>query len=65
MEVAINTDDPTLLIDLRKRNGRKPDETFQPFFEKLFELVEQYTAEDDRRHSTSGVTNMSQFISIR
>ena len=61
-KLAIETDDPDLIIDLRHLNKGRPGDTFELFFQELTLMVEQLTAADDRRH---GIAHMSEFISIR
>ena len=43
-------------------NPGKPTGTFDTFFTKLSELVEEFTDVDERRHNE---THMSQMLSIR
>ena len=62
VKLAIETDDPDLIIDLRHLNKGRPGDTFELFFQELTLIVEQLTAADDRRH---GIAHMSEFISIR
>ena len=62
VRLAIETEDPDLIIDLRHLNNGRPGDTFDVFFKQLALLVEQLTAADDRRH---GIAHMSEFISIR
>ena len=62
VKLAIETEDPDLVIDLRHLNKGRPGDTFKLFFEELTLIVEQLTAADDRRH---GIAHMSEFISIR
>ena len=63
VRLAIETNDPDLILDLRHLNKGRPGDTFEAFFKELALLVEQLTtAADDRRH---GVAHMSQIISIR
>ncbi|MES9904556.1 MAG: hypothetical protein ABW168_18000, partial [Sedimenticola sp.] len=51
-----------LLADLRKLNPGRPSGTFDLFFAKLGELVEEFTAADDRRHNEA---HMSQILSLK
>lgn len=50
-----------LLPDMRHLNPGKPSHTFDRFFEKLGEVVEEVMAADDRRHQTA---HMSEWIFI-
>ena len=59
---AIDLDDPDLVLDLRKLNKGRPADTFNIFFDKMTKLVNESTAEDDRRH---GIAHMATFLSIR
>lgn len=40
-----------LLPDLRKLNPERPAEHCDIFFETLGEMIEEYTASDDRKHN--------------
>lgn len=51
-----------LLPDLRKLNPGKPSGQYDLFFEKLGEIIEEYTAADDRRHN---ISHMSEILSIK
>ena len=51
-----------LLADLRHINPGRPSGQFDSFFEKLSEIVEGYTAADERRHN---IAHMSQILSAR
>ncbi|XP_066934138.1 uncharacterized protein [Clytia hemisphaerica] len=61
VQLAIETEDPDLIIDMRHLNKGRPGNTFEVFFTELEAIVEELTAADDRRH---GVAHMSQFLSI-
>ena len=61
VQLAIETDDPDLIIDLRHLNGGRHGDTFAVFFRELELVVEEVTAADDRRH---GIAHMSEFLSI-
>jgi hypothetical protein len=45
---ALNCQDPDIIVDLRKLNGRPKSELFDPFWAKMAEVVEGRV--DDRRH---------------
>ena len=62
VKLAIETDDPDLILDLKHLNKGRPGDTFTEFFKELAIQVEQITAVDDRRH---GIAHMSEFLSIR
>ena len=62
VQLAIETDDPDLIIDLRHLNEGRPGNTFAVFFRELELVVEEVTAADDRRH---GIAHMSEFLSIK
>ena len=51
-----------LLPDLRKLNPGRPSGQYDMFFEKLGELIEEYTAADDRRHN---IAHMSEILSLK
>lgn len=51
-----------LLPDLRKLNPGRPSGQYDLFFEKLGEMIEEYTAADDRRHN---ISHMSEILSIK
>ena len=61
IRLAIVTEDPDLVIDLRHLNKGRPGDTFDLFFRELEVMVEQMN-DDDRRH---GVAHMSEFLCIR
>ena len=60
--LAIELEDADLVINLRHLNKERPGDTFDVFFKKLANMVNQITAAEDRRH---GVSHMSEFWSIR
>ena len=62
VKLAIETDDPDLIIDLRHLNTGRPGNTFDVFFRELEFIVEEITVADDRRHR---VAHMSEFLSIK
>ena len=62
VKLAIETEDPDLIIDLRNLNAGRPADTFNEFFNELEKIVEEITAADERRH---GVAHMSEFLSIQ
>ena len=62
VQLAIETEDPDLVVDLRKLNLGRPGDTFKAFFDELQRQVEAMTAADERRH---GVCHMSTYLSIR
>ena len=62
VRLAIESDDPDLIVDLRHLNQGRPSDTFQLFFDELVKYVEEITAADERRH---GIAHMSEFLSIR
>ena len=62
VNLAVATEDPDLVSDLRHLNHGRPADTFKLFLDELTKVVEEQTAVDDRRH---GIAHMSQFISIR
>jgi hypothetical protein len=45
---ALNCQDPDIIVDLRKLNGRPKNQLFDPFWAKMAEVVEGRV--DDRRH---------------
>ena len=49
VQLAIETDDPDLIIDLRHLNEGRPGDTFAVFFRELELVVEEVTAADDKR----------------
>ncbi|XP_070559193.1 uncharacterized protein [Ptychodera flava] len=51
-----------LVADLRHLNAGRPTGTYDVFFEKLAELVENVTAADERRHNTA---HLSEWISLK
>ena len=61
IRLAIETEDPELVTDLRRLNKGRPGDAFTIFFRELEAILEQLTA-DDRRH---GVAHMSEFFSVR
>ena len=62
LRVAILSEDPEMVIDLRHVNQGRPDDTFNVFFEQLDKILEKVTAADERRHN---IEHMSHFISVR
>ena len=50
-----------IVADLRTLNCGRPG-VYDPFFEKLEEVVEEATAADDRRHN---VAHLSEWISLK
>ena len=62
LRIAIMSEDPEMVIDLRHLNKGRPDNTFDVFFEQLDKILETVTAADERRHN---VEHMSKFISVR
>ena len=62
IRLAIETEDPELVTDLRHLNKGRPADTFTIFFRELEAIVEQLTAADDKRH---GIAHMSKFFSVR
>ena len=61
IRLAIETEDPELVTDLRHLNKGRPGDTFTTFFRELEAIVEQLTAADDRCH---GIAHMSEFFSV-
>ena len=61
VQLAVESEDPDLVIDMPHLNKDWPKDTFDVFFKKLEAIVEDLTAADERRH---GVVNMSQFLII-
>ena len=61
VQLAVETEDPDLVIDMRHLNKGRLGDTFDVFFKELEAIVEDLTAADERRH---GVAHMSQFLSI-
>ena len=60
VKLAIETDDPDLIIDLRHLNTGRPGNTFNVFVRELELLVEEIMAADDRHHVVSKfLTNTS------
>ncbi|XP_062580017.1 uncharacterized protein LOC134242028 [Saccostrea cucullata] len=59
---AILSEDPDIVTDLRHLNPGRPNDTFNSFFDKLSEIIEDMTAADERRHN---VEHLSQFVSVR
>ena len=62
IQLAIESEDADLVIDLRHLYKGQPGDTFDVFFEEIANMVDQITAADDRRH---GVSHMSELLSIR
>ena len=62
LQLAIETNDPDLIIDLRHLNEGRPGNTFDVFFLELERVVEEITAADERRH---GISHMSEFLSVK
>ena len=62
VQLALDTNDPDLIVDLRNLNSGRPGDTFQVFFDELAKYVEEITAADERHH---GVAHMSEFLSLR
>ena len=62
VQLAIDTNDPDLIMDLRHLNSGRPGDTFKVFFDELIKYVDEITAADERRH---GVAHMSEFLSLR
>jgi hypothetical protein len=62
LKLAVLTDDPDLVIDLRHDNSGAPGNSFQPFFDALKAKVEDLTAADERRH---GIEHMAKYVSVR
>ena len=60
--LAIDTEVPDLVIDLRELNHGRPGDTFDVFFQELERQIEQFVAADERRH---GVAHMSNYLNIR
>ena len=57
-------DDPDIILDLRKLNGKVKSTQFDPFWDQLQLYLDELTlAVDERRHST--VLHMPVAISIR
>jgi hypothetical protein len=50
-----------LVADLRHLNKGRQGETYDFFFTKMAELVEEYTAADERRHN---VAHLSHYLSL-
>ena len=49
----LNSDDPEIIIDLRKTNGHKEHFNFDEFWDEINNLFEEYqTAIHERRHGT-------------
>ena len=60
LRLALLGECPNIVYDLRRVNsGRVP--SFEVFFEKLGEVIEEWVAADERRH---GVTHFSEYISL-
>ena len=62
VQLAIESKDADLVIDLHHLNKGRPGDTSDIFFKELANMFYQITAADDRRH---GVCHMSEFLSIR
>ena len=62
VQLATESEDADLVIDLHHLNKRRPGDTSDVFFTELAYMVDQITTADDRRH---GVSHMSEFLSIR
>ena len=62
VQLAIETNDPELIVDLRHLNEGRPGDTFDAFFRELELVVDEITAADDRRH---GICHMSEFLSVK
>lgn len=60
LRLALLGESPEIVYDLRRLNsGRIP--SFEDFFVKLGEVIEEWTAADERRH---GVAHLSEYISL-
>ena len=62
VHAAIAMEDPNLVLDLRTENKGRPANKYDEFFDAAQKLINEMTAEDERRH---GVAHMSAFLSIR
>ena len=62
VQLAIESEDVDLVIDLRQLNKGQPGDTFYVFFKELANMVNQITPAVNRRH---GVSHMSEFLRIR
>ena len=62
---AIEMGQLDIILDLREENtGRPLEEKFKAFWDALEKIINQITAEDDRRQG-GGIAHLSTFISIR
>ena len=50
IQLAIESEDADLVIDLRHLNKGRPGGTFNVFFKELANMADQITSADDRRH---------------
>ena len=63
-KALIDLDDPDIVIDLRRLNGRVTNDKFNPFWDELQAYLDELgLAVDERRHS--GVLHMPIAVSIR
>ena len=63
-KALIDLDDPDIVIDLRRLNGRVTNDKFNPFWDELQVYLDELgLAVDERRHS--GVLHMPIAVSIR
>ena len=62
VQLAIESEDADLVIDLRHLYKGWPGDTFDVFFKELANMADQIITADDIRH---GVSHMSEFLSIR
>lgn len=63
VQQSILSEDPDLCLDMRKMNPGRPEDTFNVFFEKLSQKVEEFAAVDERRHGS--VCHFSKYISVK
>lgn len=61
IKLALASDEPELLLDLRHLNKGRPKDTFKEFFTKLCDMIDEWAAADERHH---GIAHMAQFLSV-
>lgn len=59
----LDSDDPKLILDLRKNNGKIEDKKFEPFWAEVKKYLEEKSVVDDRRHGE--ISYMPFAISVR
>lgn len=57
-ELAMLSNDPDIILDLRSLNGRVSDPAFDAFWQKVDSLLEEYKRVDDRRHGEQYINTL-------